>query len=276
MNEKYLAILPEFPLLHLRKSKITILFSSYSDAGLVQLFQYMRDDDRDDWSKLVSAAHIDMATRNVKRIGQALHLAFLIQFASTLGPDENIQFHRDTTSLTGKKLAEKYHVKYRCFLADGCERNATFCLHVDIMSHCDEIAAIQLAEGNSLLLGVVKDSLPFSFISGASAYAPFSTKLLYQHYRSGPFYRKLKECLYTTPLGRSSKNFASDTKREMDHLEAVKSLRSGSTLSSVTSRLSLIDSLNAIHEARTWTRNDLESAEKDSDELGWPLLKVDK
>lgn len=92
MNEKYLVILPEFPLLHLRKSKITILFSSYSDAGLVQLLQYMRDDDRDDWSKLVSAAHIDMATGNVKRIGQALHLAFLIQFAGTLGPDENIQF----------------------------------------------------------------------------------------------------------------------------------------------------------------------------------------
>lgn len=171
---------------------------------------------------------------------------------------------------------------YMSFIDDGCERNATFCLHVGIMSHCDEIAAIQLAErlggadGYSLLLGVVKDSLPFSFISGPSAYAPFSTKLLYQHYRSGPFHQKLKECLYTTPFGRSSKNFASDTKREIDHLEAVKSFRSGSTLSSVTSRLSLIDSLNAIHEARTWTRNVLESAEEDSDELGWPLLKVDK
>ena len=40
----------EFPLLHLRKSKITIQFSAYKDAGLVQLLRIMRDDDRSDWS----------------------------------------------------------------------------------------------------------------------------------------------------------------------------------------------------------------------------------
>ena len=282
MNEKYSAILPEFPLLHLRKSKITILFSSYNDAGLLQLLQYMRDDDRDEWSKLVSAAHIDMATRNVKRIGQALHLAFLIEFAATLEPEDRAKFIRDMENLSEQELATEYNDSYVHFLNEGCEKNATFCLHVDMMSHCDEIIAVQLAErlggpeGYSLLLSVVKHSLPFAFINGASSYAPFCTKLLYQHYRSGPFHQKMKQCLYTTPFGKSSKNFASDTKRELDHLEAVKSFRSGSTISSVTSRLSLIDSLNAIHEARTRTRTDSESCEEDLDELGWPLSNVDK
>ena len=283
MNEKYLAILPEFPLLHLRKSKITILFRSYKDAGLLQLLQYMRDDDRDEWSKLVSAAHIDMATRNVKRIGQALHFAFLLQFAATLEPEERMKFIKDMENSSEHELATKYNDSYMHFLNEGCEKNATFCLHVDMMSHCDEIIAIQLAErlggpdGYSLLLSVVKQSLPFAFINGASAaYAPFCTKLLYQHYRSGHYHQKLKKCLYTTPFGESSKNFASDTKRELDHLNAVKSFRSGSTISSVTSRLSLIDSLNAIHDARTKTRIDSEECEEDIDELGWPLLNVDK
>ena len=65
---KYRAFLPEFPLLHLRKSKITILFSAYKDAGLVQLLRIMRDDDKSDWSKLASVTHIDVATRYVKRL----------------------------------------------------------------------------------------------------------------------------------------------------------------------------------------------------------------
>jgi hypothetical protein len=65
LNTKYKAFLPEFPLLHLRKSKITILFSSYKDAGLVQLVKFMRDENQDDWAKLVSVQHIDMATRHI-------------------------------------------------------------------------------------------------------------------------------------------------------------------------------------------------------------------
>lgn len=36
-DKKYERFLVEFPLLHLRKSKITILFSAYSEAGLVQI-----------------------------------------------------------------------------------------------------------------------------------------------------------------------------------------------------------------------------------------------
>ena len=64
---KYEIFLPEFPLLHVRKHKITILFSAYKDAGLVQLLRYMRDDEEDDWRKLVSAVHIETATRHIRR-----------------------------------------------------------------------------------------------------------------------------------------------------------------------------------------------------------------
>ena len=65
VNDKYASFLPEFPLLHLRKSMITILFSSYNDAGLIHILKFMRDDNRQEWSKLISAQHNDAATRNV-------------------------------------------------------------------------------------------------------------------------------------------------------------------------------------------------------------------
>ena len=43
-NRLYNVLLPEFPLLHLRKSKITVLFGAYKDAGIVQILKYMRDE----------------------------------------------------------------------------------------------------------------------------------------------------------------------------------------------------------------------------------------
>ena len=75
IDPTYKIMLPEFPLLHLRKSKITVLFSAYQDAGLVQLMKYMKDDKEEDWKKLVSVQHIDTATMYVKRIAQSLNLA---------------------------------------------------------------------------------------------------------------------------------------------------------------------------------------------------------
>ena len=59
------------------------------------------------------------------------------------------------------------------------------------MRHCEEVGAIHLAErlggkqGYSLLLAVVKQSLPFAFLNGASSYAEFTSMLLYEHYRAG-------------------------------------------------------------------------------------------
>ena len=41
-DPKYKVFLVEFPLLHLRKSKISILFSAYQDVGIVKILQYMR------------------------------------------------------------------------------------------------------------------------------------------------------------------------------------------------------------------------------------------
>ncbi|CAC5397540.1 unnamed protein product [Mytilus coruscus] len=44
---KYRSFLPEFPLLHLRKSKITNLISAYKEAGLIHILQYMKDEENE-------------------------------------------------------------------------------------------------------------------------------------------------------------------------------------------------------------------------------------
>ena len=54
MLYKVCCLLPEFPLLHLRKSKINVLFAAYKDARIVQILRYMRDEKKDDWMTLVS------------------------------------------------------------------------------------------------------------------------------------------------------------------------------------------------------------------------------
>jgi hypothetical protein len=69
-EKKYESFLPEFPCLHLRKSRITIIFSALKNTGLMQLLQYMRDHDSNEWAKLTTAQHIDTATRNVNRLAR--------------------------------------------------------------------------------------------------------------------------------------------------------------------------------------------------------------
>lgn len=76
-DNKYRHFLPEFPLLHLRKSKINTLFSAYKDAGLLQLLMYMCDDEKKEWTKLISMEHIDVATRFVRRLSLSFHVAFV-------------------------------------------------------------------------------------------------------------------------------------------------------------------------------------------------------
>ena len=83
-DSKYRVLLPEFPLLHLRKSKITNLFSGYKEAGIVHMLKYMKDADQDEWMKLLTAENIDAATRTVWRISMSLHLAFFIKFVQQL------------------------------------------------------------------------------------------------------------------------------------------------------------------------------------------------
>ena len=277
MDKKYQVFLPEFPLLHLRKSKINILFSSYGEAGLVQILRIMRHEDQEEWAKLISIQHIDMATKHVRRIALALHLAFLISFMDYTEPEALQEFLNDMETENSAEISSKWAVKFQDYLTYGSARNATFALHVDMMRHCDDVIAISLAErlggkdGYGLLLAAVKNSLLFSFVNNASAYAPYCVRLLCCHYSAGYFHRCLKEELYTTPFKGSNKNFACDTKREIDHLDALKGFRSGSTVNSATCRMSLIDSLNVTKHHQPGPHDE----QDDDDKLGWELTEVD-
>ncbi len=48
-KDKYDTFMAEFPCLHLRKSRITTIFTANKNTGLFQLLQYMRDDNGNDW-----------------------------------------------------------------------------------------------------------------------------------------------------------------------------------------------------------------------------------
>ena len=281
LGGKYRAFLAEFPLLHLRKSKITILFSAYKDAGLLHILKYMRDDDRQEWAKLITAQHIDLATRNVKRLSQALHLSFLVCFIQTLPPLEGYSLLDSLTTICPDQISLHWEKKYEMFMEQGKKNNATFLLHAEMMQHCDEVVAVALAErlggegGYNLLLATVKSSLLFSFVNGASNYAPFCARLLHEHYSCGTFHQHMKYSLFSTPIGNSEVNFACDTKREMDHIEALKAFRSGSTLTSVTNRMSLVDSLKEVHESMISSTMDANEHKASRKSHTWKLTEVD-
>ena len=233
----------------------------------------MRNEDQEEWAKLIFIQHIDMATKHVRRLALALHLAFLISFMDYIKEEEQQDFVDDIETGDSAAVSSKWAFKFQEYITFGSSRNALFFLHVDMMRHCDDVIAIFLAErlggkdGYALLLAAVKNSLLFSFVNNASAYAPYCVKLLYCHYSAGYFHRCLKEELYSTPFKGSNRNFACDTKREMDHLEALKGFRSGSTVNSATCRMSLIDSLNETkpHQPDTLIE------QEDNGKLGWEL-----
>ena len=256
-DAKYSVFLPEFPLLHLRKSKITTLMGGYKNAGLLHLVKYMRDEEQeDDWAKLISAANIDAATRFVKRIALAIHTALVMKFMETLPPDQSEQLLLDLQAGNVSELVDKWNVHFDKFVAHGCKVNATFSLHVDMLKHCEEVIAISFAEkvggpsGYNLLLASVKSSLPFAFLNGAASYAAFSTRLLCEHYSAGTFHQHLKMALFTTPHKGSKSNLGLDTQREMDHRDALKGFRPGATIKAVVPRMSLVDYFGKIHEQR--------------------------
>ncbi|VDI42653.1 Hypothetical predicted protein [Mytilus galloprovincialis] len=155
-----------------------------------------------------------------------------------------------------------------------------------MMDHFDEIAAIALAErlggedGYCLLLSAVKNSLPLAFLNGASSYAAYCVNLLYNHFVSGPFYQNMKCSLFTTPHKGSIVNIALDAKREMDDKDVIKSFRSGSTMSSILPRMSLIDTLNQASNCskRSLVMSDAGQDDQKVDErkiLGISLNKTD-
>lgn len=220
--------LPEFPVLHLRKSHITILFSSYKTAGLLELLQFMKDEDQNEWIKLLSIEHIDVATNNVMRLSVAFHTALLAKFRSELNAEESSQFLDDLNDLSESDMALKWNKRYASFI-DNNKKNATFALHVDMMNHCDQVIGLSLCEriggshGYSLLTSIVKSSLPFLYVNGGSSYAPSCTELLRIHSTCGKYYQHFKETMYTTPIRNSNRNFACDTKREIEHRDVTKS-----------------------------------------------------
>ncbi|CAC5405584.1 unnamed protein product [Mytilus coruscus] len=76
-TEKYKVFTPEFPILNLRKSKITNLISAYKATGLLHILRYMKDEENEkDWTKLLTIENIETATRNIWRLSVALHLSF--------------------------------------------------------------------------------------------------------------------------------------------------------------------------------------------------------
>ena len=262
----------------MRKHKITILFSAYKDAGLVQLLRYMRDDEEEDWRKLLSAEHIETATKHIRRLSVAFHIAFLITFMQGLTTDERTLLLSSLEKDETTRVCEEWGERYEQFIQEGSLLNATFCLHVEMMKHLDDVIAVSLAErlggsmGYNLLLSSLKSSLLFSFLNGAVSYAPYTMQLLLEHYKASPFQQSMKIALYSTPRPGSTVNFAGDTKREMDHLDALKGFRSGSTLASVSKRMSLVDSFQEVH-ARYSQGYGL-AAEK-TDTLGWELSTTD-
>ncbi|XP_076084880.1 uncharacterized protein LOC143055600 [Mytilus galloprovincialis] len=250
--------LPEFPVLHLKKSKITNLFSGYKDAGILHLMKYMKDTDKEaDLVDLLSS-NIETAARYIKRLALAIHLAFFLKFVSTLTKQEANNLIQDIKSTDLNNLRTQWYDRLSSFMAKGRENNATFALHDDLMQHCEEVFGISIAErmggssGYNLLLGCVKSSLPFSFLNGATSYASFCTDLLHVHYTAGTFHQNMKQSLFSTPHKDSDVNFALDTQREMemDHQDASKGFRPRSTIDSVIPRMAIVDHFTDVQSAR--------------------------
>ena len=73
-------LIVEFPILHLRKSKITNLCSAYKDVGILHLLMYIRDTKETEWTNLLHASHFDQATKFIRRLALGLHVAFMLTF----------------------------------------------------------------------------------------------------------------------------------------------------------------------------------------------------
>ena len=285
-DARYRVFLPEFPLLHLRKSKITNLCTGYKDAGIIQLLMYMNDDDKEkDWMKLVEATHIEHATRNIKRLSLTIHLFMMVLFIRSLSAATASKFLH---ILDSGELDDKWTTMFDEFLDRNKKKNATFSLHCDIMKHCDEVLAIAAAEklggpdGYQLLLSAVKQSLPFAFLNGATSYGAFCVRLLISHYSTGRFYQGMKHCMFSTRHKESETNIALDQQREMDHRDALKGFRPRATADSVLPRMTQVDRMAEIRTTRLsiWGKSDTDDVndtEENNREQGltWKVTEKD-
>ena len=269
--------IPEFPPLHLRKSKINTFFSAYKESGIFQILMYMRDDNIKEWSKLAETAHIDDATRTIKRIGMGLQLAFFFSFIEFLPDAEAKQFILSLESQSASESCKQWHSRYVAFISEVAEKNATFALHKDWLDHCCEISAVYMAErlggkdGYNLLLAAVKHSLHFSFLNGAGSYGPFCIDLLFEHYEAGSYNKNLKTTLFSTPIYDINRNMGCDTKREVGHKFALKAFTPGSSTESTTRKMSSLDDQYDSH-----AMIHLSTSNSDVfDSLGWNIKETD-
>lgn len=273
----------EFPLLHLRKSKIVNLLSGYKDAGLLTLTKYLQDSEETELNKMVRPEMIESATVFVKRLAMTLHVVFMILFLKSLPPDEADDISKSLEQEDEAAAAKAWSNKMEVFMETGCNTNATFSMHVDILRHCEEVLAIALAEkvggpdGYALLLAAVKSSLRFAFLNGASSYAGFCIQLLVEHHSAGIFHQRMKETLFTTPFRGSKRNFALDTQREMEHKVALKGFRPRSTLPSVLPRMALVDNYMEMEETELFDEKvDEPAMDNENDvELTWKTTAKD-
>ena len=162
----------------------------------------MRDDENNDWATLISAHHIDLATKYIMRLAKALRMAFILQFSIELSKEGTATEELFNTLLNPHLCSEdqlgEWEKRFNKFLKTGRSLSGTFALHVDMLHHLDGIGALYLAErfggedGYNLLLASTKSSILFSFLNGATSYASYSIQLLWHHYRAGIFYTKMK------------------------------------------------------------------------------------
>ncbi|CAC5361528.1 unnamed protein product [Mytilus coruscus] len=162
----------------------------------------MRDEEFNDWKKLISVEHINMASKYIRRLSIALKVAFVTKFLQSLKVEEQNAMKDDLKNENANCM--KWNDQFENFLEYGKSQNATFMLHTEMLNHSEEISALSFAErlggseGYSLMLAAVKMSLPFAFLNGSTSYAAYAVNLLHEHYKSGKFYQNVKAALFTT------------------------------------------------------------------------------
>lgn len=219
----------------------------------------MKDKEQeDDWIKLITLQNIETATQNNSRLSMALHLAFLTKYLDSLEENMRMKLIQELQEKNRHILYTDWGFKFENFLEQGT-KNATFALHSDMMRHCDEIMAISVAEklggpgGYNLFLATVKQSLPFSFLNGASSYAAFCVDPLYQHYAAGTFHQNMKKGSVLDTHRDGHVNIALDTQWEIDHKDAIKGFRPRSSIKSVIPSMTIVDRIKDTHKTRMRT-----------------------
>lgn len=138
-DELFLKFVPEFPLLHLRKSKITTLLSAYKTTGLGSILRYMQNSEETDLCKLIGLVNIEKGTNVIRRLTYALVIGIFISFLLSLSPEEASDL---TRALAKDGLPDLWNQKFQKYVHERRDSSATFALHHDLLSHCEEVLAI--------------------------------------------------------------------------------------------------------------------------------------